>query len=81
MFTTFIDWSIDNPEEGVKTANKLWLNMKASDTLKMQIVKTDDTGASSINIWPDRDTARKAIHAIREKGASMSGTEIIDAAM
>ena len=65
MFATFTDWSMDNPEEGVKTAEEIWPEMKAAGAINMRIVKTDDTGARSMTMWPDESTAMKAIDAIR----------------
>jgi len=47
----------------------------------MRIVKTDDTGARSMTMWPDEETAHRAIHAMRAKGAAKSGGEIIGSAM
>ena len=45
MFATFTDWSMDVPEEGVKTAEEMWPEIQAAGALTMRIVKTDDTGA------------------------------------
>ena len=81
MFATFTDWSMDNPEKGAKTAKQLCPDMKAAGALNMCVVKTDDTGARSMTMWPDAETAQKAIDAMRTKGASMSGAEIIGGAM
>jgi hypothetical protein len=81
MFATFTDWSMDVPEEGVKTASEIWPEMQAAGALRMRIVKTDDTGARSMTMWPDEETAHRAIHAMRAKGAAKSGGEIIGSAM
>ena len=81
MFATFTDWSMDVPEEGVKTASEIWPEMQAAGALSMCIVKTDDTGARSMTMWPDEETAHRAIHAMRAKGAAKSGGEIIGSAM
>ncbi|MAA56834.1 MAG: hypothetical protein CML52_05270 [Rhodobacteraceae bacterium] len=81
MFATFTDWSMDVPEEGVKTASEIWPEMQAAGALSMRIVKTDDTGARSMTMWPDEETAHRAIHAMRAKGAAKSGGEIIGSAM
>ena len=81
MFVTFTDWSMDVPEEGVKTASEIWPEMQAAGALSMRIVKTDDTGARSMTMWPDEETAHRAIHAMRAKGAAKSGGEIIGSAM
>ena len=81
MFATFTDWSMDVPEEGVKTASEIWPEMQAAGALSMRIVKTDDTGARSMTMWPDEETAHRAIHAMRATGAAKSGREIIGSAM
>ena len=81
MFATFTDWSMDVPEEGVKTAEEMWPEIQAAGALSMHIVKTDDTGARSMTMWPDEETAHKAIHAMRAKGAAKSGGDIIGSAM
>ena len=81
MFATFTDWSMDDPEEGSKTAKAMWPDMKAVGAISMRLVKTDDTGARSVTMWPDAKTAQKAIDAMRAKGASMSGAEMIGGAM
>ena len=81
MFATFTDWSMVVPEEGVKAAEEMWPEIQAAGALSMRIVKTDDTGARSMNLWPDEGTAHKAIHAIRAKGAAKSGGDIIGNAM
>ena len=81
MFATFTDWSMDVPEEGVKTASEIWPEMQAAGAVSMRIVKTDDTGARSMTMWPDEETAHRAIHAMRTKGAAKSGGEIIGSAM
>tara|TARA_B100001173_G_C15885989_1_gene503512 strand:+ start:98 stop:367 length:270 start_codon:yes stop_codon:yes gene_type:complete len=81
MFATFTDWSMDNPEEGVKAADKLWPEMKAAGAINMRVVKTGDTGARSMTMWPDAETAQKAIDAMRAKGAAMAGSEIVGGAM
>jgi hypothetical protein len=47
----------------------------------MRIVKTDDTGARSMTMWPDESTAMKAIDAMRAKGAAKSGSEVVGSAM
>ena len=78
MFATFTDWSMDVPEEGVKTAEEMWPEIQAAGALSMRIVKTDDTGARSMTMWPDEETAQKAIRA---KGAAKSGGDIIGSAM
>jgi hypothetical protein len=81
MFATFTDWSMDVPEESIKTASEIWPEMQAAGALSMRIVKTDDTGARSTTMWPDEETAHRAIHAMRAKGAAKSGGEIIGSAM
>ena len=81
MFATFTDWSMDVPEEGVKTAEEMWPEIQAAGALSMRIVKIDDTGARSMTIWPDEETAHKAIHSMRAKGAAKSGGDIIGSAM
>ena len=81
MFATFTDWSMDNPEEGVKTAKEMWPEMKAAGAINLRIVKTDDTGARSMTMWPDEATAMRAIDAMRTKGATKSGSEVIGSAM
>ena len=81
MFATFTDWSMDVPEEGVKTASEIWPEMQAAGALSMRIVKTDDTGARSMTMWPDEETAHRAIHAMRAKGAAKSGGDMIGCAM
>ena len=81
MFATFTDWSMDIPEEGIKTASEIWPEMQAAGALSMRIVKTDDTGARSMTMWSDEETAHRAIHAMRAKGAAKSGGEIIGSAM
>ena len=75
MFATFTDWSMDNPEEGVRTAEEIWPEMKAAGAINMRIVKTDDTGARSMTMWPDES------HAMRAKGAAKSDTEVVGSAM
>lgn len=40
MFVTFTDWSMDVPEEGVKTAEEMWPEMQAAGAISMRIVKT-----------------------------------------
>ena len=81
MFATFTDWSMDVPEEGVKTAEEMWPEIQAAGALSMRIVKTDDTGVCSMTMWPDEETAHKAIHSMRAKGAAKSGGDIIGSAM
>ena len=81
MFATFTDWSMDVPEEGVKTAEEMWPEIQAAGALSMRIVKIDDTGARSMTMWPDEETAHKAIHSMRAKGAAKSGGDIIGSAM
>ena len=81
MFVTFTDWSMEDPEEFAETAKEIWPSMKAAGALSMRIVKTDDTGARSMTMWPDEETAHRAIHAMRAKGAAKSGGEIIGSAM
>ena len=81
MFATFTDWSMDNPEEGVKTAAEIWPEMKAAGAINMRIVKTDETGARSMTMWPDEATAMRAIDAMRAKGAAKSGSEVVGSAM
>jgi len=81
MFATFTDWNMDNPEEGVEVAKSLWPKMKAAGALSFRIVKTDDTGARSMTIWPDADTAQKAIDAMRATASQQSGAEVVGSAM
>ena len=81
MFATFTDWLMDNPEESVKKAQEMWPEMKALGAVNMRVVKTDDTGARSMTIWPDEATAMKAIDAMRAKGAAKSGSEVVGSAM
>ena len=81
MFATFTDWSMDNPEESVKKAQEMWPEIKAAGAVNMRVVKTDDTGARSMTMWPDEATAIKAIDAIRAKGAAKSGSEVVGSAM
>ena len=81
MFATFTDWSMDNPEENVKKDQEMWPEMKAAGAVNMRVVKTDDTGARSMTMWPDEATAIKAIDAIRAKGAAKSGSEVVGSAM
>ena len=40
MFVTFTDWSMDVPEEGVKTAEEMWPEIQAAGAISMRIVKT-----------------------------------------
>ena len=81
MFATFTDWSMDNPEESVKKAQEMWPEIKAAGAVNMRVVKTDDTGARSMTMWPDEATAIRAIDAIRAKGAAKSGSEVVGSAM
>ena len=81
MFATFTDWSMDIPEEGIKTAEEIWPEMKAAGAINMRIVKTDDTGARCMTMWPDEATAMKAIDVMRAKGAAKSGSEVVGSAM
>ena len=38
MFATFTDWSMDVPEEGVKTAEEMWPEIQAAGALSMRTV-------------------------------------------
>ena len=56
-------------------AEEIWPEMKAAGAINMCIVKTDDTGARSMTMWPDES------HAMRAKGAAKSDTEVVGSAM
>ena len=52
--------------------------MKAAGAINIPVVKTDDTGARSMTMWPEEATA---IDAMRAKGAAKSGSEVVGSAI
>ena len=81
MYVTFTDWHMDNPEDGVETANAMWPQMQEAGATAFYGVKTGDQEARTMTIWPDQATAQAAIGRLRESGAQMAGSRVIGSAM
>ncbi len=81
MFVTFTDWNIENPENGVETANALWPQMQQAGATAFYGVKTGDREARTMTVWPNEATAISAINKLREAGAQMASSEVVGSAM
>ena len=81
MFVTFTDWNMENPEDGVETANAMWPQMQQAGATAFYGVKTGDQEARTMTVWPDEATAMLAIGRLRETGAQMASSEVVGSAM
>ena len=81
MFVTFTDWSMNNPEDGVETANAMWPQMQQVGATAFYGVKTGDQEVRTMTVWPDEATAQAAIGRLRRAGAQMAGSEVAGSAM
>ena len=80
MFATFTDWTLDDPKTFAENAEELWPSMKEAGAVNMRIVQTSDKGVRTMTMWPDAETALKAIQAISTVGTSSTGIEAVGGA-
>ena len=76
MYATSADWSFDQVADFSELGPKMAASMKAADAVHWHFVITSETTARSMMVWPDKETAHKAIIMFREDASVDNGSTI-----
>jgi hypothetical protein len=76
MYATSADWSLDQVADFSELGPKMAASMKAAGAVHWHFVITSETTARSIMVWPDKETAHKAIKMFREDASVDNGSTI-----
>ena len=77
MNATSADWSFDQVADFSELGPKMAASMKAAGAVHWHFVITSETTARSMMVWPDKETAHKAIKMFREEASADNGSTII----
>lgn len=77
MYATSADWSFDQVADFSELGPKMAASMKAAGAVHWHFVITSETTARSMMVWPDKETAHKAIKMFREEASADNGSTII----
>ena len=76
MYATSADWSFDQVADFSELGPKMAASMKAAGAVHWHFVITSETTARSMMVWPDIETAHKAIKMFREEASADNGSTI-----
>ena len=76
MYATSADWSFDQVAYFSEMRPKMAASMKAAGAVHWHFVVTSETTARSMMVWPDKETAHKAIKMFREDAPNQNGSKI-----
>lgn len=76
MYATSADWSFDQVADFSELGPKMAASMKAAGAVHWHFVITSETTARSMMVWPDKETAHKAIKMFREEASADNGSTI-----
>ena len=76
MYATSADWSFDQAPDFSKQQAEFTAAMKAAGAINWYYVLTSETTARSMMVWPDKETAHKAIKMFREDAPNQNGSKI-----
>ena len=76
MYATSADWSFDTRPNVDNQVNDYIAQMKDAGALHWFYVMTSETTARSMTVWPDKETAHKALSMARDEAAASTGQTI-----
>jgi len=71
-----MNWQFDQVADFSELGPKMAASMKAADAVHWHFVITSETTARSMMVWPDKETAHKAIKMFREDASVDNGSTI-----
>ena len=76
MYATSADWSFGQAPDFSKQQAEFTLAMKAAGAVNWYYVLTSETTARSMMVWPDKETAHKALKMVRDDAAAQNNHTI-----
>lgn len=76
MYATSADWTFDTKPDFEDQTVSYISKMKDAGAIHWFYVLTSDTTARSMTIWPDADTAHKALSMVRDDAAQENNQTI-----
>ncbi len=78
MYSTSADWSFDTKPNFESQSDIYVSRMKDAGAVHWSYVLTSDTTARNITIWPDKETAHRALSMARSDAAKENNQTITD---
>ena len=76
MYATSADWSFDTKPDFETEREEYVSRMKEAGAINWFYVLTSDTTARSMTVWPDKETAHKALTMARDDAAKQNNQKI-----
>ena len=76
MYATSADWAFDAQPDFKSQSDQYVAIMKDAGALHWFYVLTSDTTARSMTVWPDKETAHKALSMARDQAAAENNQSI-----
>ena len=76
MYATSADWSFDIKPDFETGREEYVSRMKEAGAINWFYVLTSDTSARSMTVWPDKETAHKALTMARDDAATQNNQKI-----
>ena len=75
MYATSADWSFDSKPDFPDLDNFI-ANLKAAGAINWHYVMTSETTARTMIVWPDKETAHKALSIVRDDAEAATAQKI-----
>ena len=82
MYATITDWKTEmpaTPESFAEAVGHYFEEFRKVGATNLRFIKTGDTRARTMTMWPDEETAAFAMEAIEAMAGSMEGVTFITA--